>query len=206
MLCCNPLRRIRRFAEFEHLVALLPLHMDISHPSSILLPAGVTALVVWRMYTRIKRLVGRQRLSPVRPWLTVIVFPLLLALLGAGTLSHPTSAIGLALGALIGSGLGVYGHRLTKFEQTPEGLFYTPNAHLGIALSLLFIGRLAYRLMQVYVATGSFKTDAGSFASSGPLTLALFGTLAGYYVVYAIGLLRWKFRVRREAAALQQAA
>lgn len=176
--------------------------MDISHPSTFLVPAGVAALVVWRMYTRIRRLVGRQRLSPVRPWMTVVIFPLLLILLGLGTLFHPESAIGLAVGTLIGGGLGAYGHRLTKFEETPEGLFYTPNAHLGIALSLLFIGRLAYRAVQVYSATGSVQSmDASSFARSGPLTLAIFGTLAGYYVVYAIGLLRWKFRVKRAAAA-----
>ena len=175
------------------------LHMDISHPSTFLLPAGVAALVVWRMYTRIRRLVGRQRLSPVRPWLTVIIFPLLLVLLGLGSLIHPESGIGLAVGTLIGCGLGAYGHRLTKFEETPEGLFYTPNAHLGIALSLLFIGRLAWRAVQVYTATGSFRMDPGSFSTSGPLTLAIFGTLAGYYVVYAIGLLRWKFRVKRAA-------
>ena len=30
---------------------------------------------------------------------------------------------------------------------------------------------------------------------SNPLTMAIFGTLAGYYVTYAIGLLRWRARV-----------
>jgi len=28
-----------------------------------------------------------------------------------------------------------------------------------------------------------------------PLTMAIFGTLAGYYVSYAIGLLRWRAQV-----------
>jgi hypothetical protein len=32
------------------------------------------------------------------------------------------------------------------------------------------------------------------FARS-PLTLAIFGLLAGYYVAYAIGLVRWRSRV-----------
>ncbi len=34
-----------------------------------------------------------------------------------------------------------------------------------------------------------------------PLTLAIFGTLAGYYVTYAIGLLRWRARVALQPPA-----
>jgi hypothetical protein len=30
-----------------------------------------------------------------------------------------------------------------------------------------------------------------------PLTLAVFGLVAGYYISYAIGLARWRFRVLR---------
>lgn len=33
--------------------------------------------------------------------------------------------------------------------------------------------------------------------ASSPLTLLIFGVLAGYYVSYAIGLLRWKASVKR---------
>ena len=169
--------------------------MDLAHPATLLLPAGVAALVVWRVYSRVKRMVGRQRLSKVRPWMTVIFFPVIVSLLFLGALiGHPESAFGLAGGVVLGCALGWYGLRLTKFEPTPEGLFYTPNAHLGIALSLLFIGRLAYRAVHLYMAAGSFQADSAAFARS-PLTLLIFGTLAGYYVAYAIGLLRWKHRV-----------
>ena len=168
--------------------------MDLAHPITLLLPAGIAALVVWRVYSRIKRMVGRQRLSRVRPWLTVVLFPLLVALLLFASFDHPEAAAGLVGGVLLGCALGWYGLRLTKFEESPIGLFYTPNAHLGIALSLLLIGRLGYRAVQVYAVHGSFQADSGAFARS-PLTLAIFATLAGYYVAYAAGLLRWKHRV-----------
>ena len=177
--------------------------MDLAHPATLLVPAGVAALVMWRAYSRIKRMVGRQRLSKVRPWMTVIFFPVLLSLLLLTSLGHPATALSLAGGALIGGALGWYGLRLTKFEPSPEGLFYTPNAHLGIALSLLFIGRLVYRGVQLYAASGSLQAaDPNAFVRS-PITLLIFGTLAGYYVVYAVGLLRWKHRVGRggESAA-----
>jgi hypothetical protein len=170
--------------------------MDLSHPTTLLLPAGIAALVGWRLYSRFRRLVGRQRWSKVRPWLTVCVFPLLILLLLAGSSAQALAALALVAGVAAGAGLGVIGLRLTRFEQTPGGLFYTPNAHLGIALSLLFIGRIGYRLAQLYVAAGSMQPDAAAFARS-PLTLIIFGMLAGYYTAYAIGLLRWKRRVDR---------
>jgi hypothetical protein len=169
--------------------------MDLTHPITLLLPVGIAALVVWRVHSRIKRMVGRQRLSRVRPWLTVVLFPLLLALLLFASVDHPEAAGALLGGVLLGCALAWYGLRLTKFEVSPIGLFYTPNAHLGVALSLLLIGRLAYRAVQVYAAHGSFHADSGAFARS-PLTLVIFGTLAGYYVAYAAGLLRWKHRVQ----------
>src|SRR4029079_13456229 len=105
--------------------------MDLSHPTTVLLPAAIAALVAWRLYSRIKRMVGRQRLSKVRPWVTLCVFPLLVVLLLLGSLSQPYVALALVAGVVVGAALGLYGLRLTKFEQTPLGLFYTPSAHLG---------------------------------------------------------------------------
>jgi hypothetical protein len=175
--------------------------MDLAHPTTLLLPAGIAALVVWRMYSRLKRMVGRQRLSRVRPWLTVVFFPLLVGLLLLASRDHAEAAGALSGGVVLGCALGWYGLRLTKFEHSPTGLFYTPNAHLGIALSLLLIGRLAYRAVQVYAVHGSFQADSAAFARS-PLTLVIFGTLAGYYVAYAAGLLRWRRRVGIGALAV----
>ncbi|MEP7083496.1 MAG: hypothetical protein ABI854_02075 [Betaproteobacteria bacterium] len=129
----------------------------------------------------------------------MIFFPLLVSLLLLGAFRHPESALGLVCGVLLGCALGWYGLRLTKFEQSPLGLFYTPNVHLGIALSALLVGRLAYRAFQVYSLSGSFQVDSSHFVRS-PLTLLIFGTLAGYYVVYALGLLRWKYRATVPAA------
>ena len=93
--------------------------------------------------------------------------------------------------ALVG---GVLGLRLTRFEATPEGLFYTPSAHLGIALSTLLVCRIAYR----FVVSGAPGMGAGSSPPPPltPLTLLLVGTLGGYYSAYALGLLRWSARTR----------
>ena len=161
------------------------------HPS-LLVSLGVVALIAWRMYSRVRRMVGRQVFSRNRARATVVLFPLLLVLVLFSALAHPASLLALVAGAGLGVALGSYGLRLTKFEETPLGLFYTPSAHLGIALSLLFIGRVGYRFAQLYLS-GAPASSHSAFVSS-PLTLLIFGTLAGYYVSYALGLLRWAHR------------
>jgi hypothetical protein len=153
-------------------------------------------LLAWRVYSRFRRMVGRQRLSRIRPWVTLVIFPLLISLLCFAALSHIERLWWLAAGLGFGSILGIYGLRKTYFEPTKQGLFYTPNAHLGIALSLLFVGRVIYRLVEVYSIAPGMPHGMDDFARSS-LTLAVFGLLAGYYIAYAIGLARWRFRVLR---------
>jgi hypothetical protein len=160
------------------------------HPS-LFVSLGIAALVVWRLYSRVRRMVGRQKLSAVRPWITICLFTWLMGMLSLASLAHPDHLAAVAGGIALGIGLGVYGHRLTRFEQTPAGLFYTPSAHLGIALSLLFVGRIVYRLAQFYLAPGPQVWTPSQFSGS-PLTLLIFGILAAYYVTYAIGLLLWR--------------
>lgn len=165
-------------------------------------------LIVWRVYARFRRMVGRQRLSRIRPWVTLAIFPVLLVLLGFAAHEHLERLLWLAGGLGLGALLGVFGLSKTRFEPTPQGLFYTPNAHLGIALSLLFVGRIAYRLFEIYAVEPTVQHGMGDFARS-PLTLAVFGLLAGYYISYAIGLVRWRFRVlraKREREALGREA
>ena len=160
----------------------------------------VAALICWRMYSRIKRMIGRQHLSPSRPWFTVVLFPLILLLVLSTSLVHPLTLAAVAAGVVVGIALGLYGTRLTKFEATPEGLFYTPNAHLGIALSLLLVLRLGYRVLMLQLGGQGMDPQSMQVGSS-PLTMGILGTLAGYYVTYAIGLLRWRARVARQAPA-----
>ena len=166
------------------------------YPFLIIIP-----LVVWRMYSRIKRNIGRQTLSKVRPFITMAIFPLLAVLLGWQALGHgrPELLYALAGGIVGGAVLGYYGIRHTIFEATPQGLFYTTNAHIGIALSVLLIGRLLYRLFVMYSANPYAQTAPDDFAAS-PLTLGIFGLLAGYYVTYAVGLTRWRLSVEKVGA------
>jgi len=76
--------------------------------------------------------------------------------------------------------------RFTRFETNATGRFYTPNTHIGIALSVLFVGRIAYRFMMLNDAA-NMQNHPQPFQS--PLTLFILGLYVGYYLVYQAGLL-----------------
>jgi hypothetical protein len=161
-----------------------------SAPTLVLLL--LVPLLAWRIYARFRRLVGRQRLTKVRPWITLTVFPLLGGFLSWVVYPNVDLIGWLLIGIAAGAALSLAGLRLTTFERTPQGLFYTPNRYLGISLVLLFIGRIAYRVIEVTVLSAG-NTMTGFVVS--PVTLAVFGVLAGYYIGYAVGLLRWRYEI-----------
>ena len=168
--------------------------------SHLLVTLAIVALVAWRLYARVRRLIGRQRLSAVRPWITVTLFPALVVLLALGSRTSLLLDGSLTVGVGLGVTLGLIGLRMTRFEVASDGLYYTPSAHLGVALSLLVVARLVWR----FLFMGAGGAGAGLAAGAGsappptltPITLLLVGTLAGYYVTYALGLLRWASRNR----------
>jgi hypothetical protein len=161
----------------------------------ILLP-----LIAWRVVVRFRRMTQKQRLTRVRPWIQLTVFPLLLWFLSMVAFvppnpPQPQKLIGLALGVALGGAIALYGLKRTQFEKTAEGLFYTPDAKLGIALSSLFLARIVYRLGELAIA-GPQAQEGLAFALS-PYTLGPIGLFSGYFIVYAIGLLAWRRKLRK---------
>jgi len=161
-----------------------------------MLPTPVVAavlapFVLWRMYSRIKRLTTRQRSKTWRHRTTLVFFPLLLLLLAAVSLStNPFALAGLAAGLPVGAVLGRIAIGRTRFEQVGTDFFFTPHAPIGLAVAVLFMARMAWRGYEFFVL-GSLAHH--EFVSS-PLTLVIFGVLAGYYISYAFGLLSWRKR------------
>lgn len=162
-------------------------------------------LLVWRMHARVRRLVGRQRIGRIRPWITLILFPLILGLLSLAAFApphpQPHKLAWLALGLAAGAALSLYGLRRTDFEATREGLFYTPHAPLGVVLSVLFIARIAWRIGELLIVG---PVQNAEFTMS-PWTLAPVGMFAGYFMGYSAGLIRWRLRyfAQKKARAAQ---
>jgi len=163
----------------------------MTFPSSLIFFVLVP-LIVWRIAVRIRRIISRQRSKPIRHWLAAIFFPVLISLLATTVLAAPIALTALAVGVAGGIALAWWGLRLTKFEKNSEGYFYTPNAHIGIALSILLVERLGNRFFQMATLSGADSPNATQEFGRSPLTMIVIGTLAAYYAVYAMGVLRWR--------------
>jgi len=85
----------------------------------------------------------------------------------------------------------------TRFQMYKERLHYVPHTYAGIAVSLLFLGRLVYRLVQAYtdhaarLANATDPSQAPASMLRSPLTVGILFVLVGYYVYYYSWLL-WK--------------
>jgi hypothetical protein len=149
-------------------------------------------LLVWRIYARLKRAMGRSRSQLWRHWCAAVLLPLAVLGLALAASSDMLAASCLGAGALAGAWLGVWGIKLTRFEHTDKGWFFTPNLHLGLVVTMLFIARLLYRGLELYVNSRALAPAQLQDFSQSPLTLLSFGLLAGYYCSYGAGLVRWR--------------
>jgi hypothetical protein len=125
-------------------------------------PFLFAALVVFAIYRRFRRNFGRQLLRPGRMTLRIV----LLAVLGCALLPLALRSAQYLwaeiAGAALGIGLGLWGAERTRFMMYGGRLHYLPHTYTGIAVSLLFLGRLAFRVAQVY--TGWPATTGGTTA------------------------------------------
>lgn len=169
--------------------------------SHALIVAAVAVLIGWRLYRRVRRLIGRQPVRTMRLTMTAVLFPLLLVVVAASGLRQPSLVEGLVAGAIAGIALGLAGLRLTHFESTPLGFFYRPNTALGVAVSLLFVGRVVYRFGAIYAASGNLDPATLQSFGRSALTFALLGVVGAYYATSAIGVLAWYRKARTSTGA-----
>jgi hypothetical protein len=148
---------------------------------------AVLVLIAWRMYKRIRRNIGRQPLRPRRALTSVVIFSMVTTgfVYVSLYLHQSRLLLGISGGLLLGVVLGWVGLRLTRFETTVAGHFYIPNTPIGVALSLLLVGRLVYRFM---VFRDAALAPGHPPPMQSPLTFFIVGLMAGYYIVYQTGL------------------
>ena len=167
-------------------------------------PILVGALVVWGIYRRMRRTFGRQTVNAGRMWFRVGLLTFVGALVLLGTAHNMSALEGMLGGIVCGCALGYLGLKHTQFEITPEGSFYTPHTYIGLVVSALFLGRLVYRFATLYAggqagmpapmpagaAPGDPMAAALSNSYNNPLTVAIFGVLIGYYLLFNLGVLQ----------------
>jgi hypothetical protein len=117
---------------------------------STLSPLLLTAAVAFAYYRRIRRQFGRQPYQARRAMVRTGMLGIATAGLLVAAAALPVAGVGLAIGAglLLGAGLGALALQHTRIEASDGARWYTPNPWIGAALSLLLIGRLAWRFGQ----------------------------------------------------------
>ncbi len=168
-------------------------HMDTTTIALLVL----APVLVWRVYLRLKGMMARQRSIVSRHYTGVLVFAAMVLVAAAELLGKPPMLGWLALGTAAGIGYGVWGLRLTKFEN--DTVFYTPNARLGMVIAMLFVARVMYIGVELYANKGG-ATPTASFTES-PITLLALGVMAGYFGTYSLGLLRWRRSLKKAIEA-----
>lgn len=165
------------------------------HPtSSQFVSLLLAAVVVWSVYLRLRRSFGKQRLRPVQMGFRIGLFLLIGCLLLPSVMRQTAYLESLAIGLIVGIALALWGASRTRYLREQGQLFFVPHTYTGLAVSLLFLGRLVYRFVQVYAATVAAAPNPGFAAASivsSPLTVALLYVLVGYYVCY-YSVVLWK--------------
>ena len=146
------------------------------------IPYLLPLLLGWVYYRRIRRSFGPQPWQPRRTVLRLVVLVLVAAMLGLAATVVPRSGPALAGGAVAGLLLGWIGVRHTHAEWRAGVRTYIPNPWIGGVLTLVLLGRLAWR----YLHAGGLQAAGQPSA----LTLGLAAALVAYGLAYSIGLLR----------------
>ena len=170
-------------------------------------PFLFAALVVFAIYRRFKRSFGRQPLRPTRMRVRMVLLTFLVCLLLPAALRSAQFLAAELAGAALGVALAVWGAQRTRFLTQGGQRYYVPHTYTGIVVSLLFLGRLVYRIVQIYEGAHAAAAGAAAvntYASAdpaqafvpasmlkSPLTVGIFFLLAGYYLYY-YGWVMWK--------------
>ncbi len=175
----------------------------------------MAALVVFAVYRRLRRTFGRQLLRPTRMKIRIVLFVVIGCALLPAALRSPASLGAELAGLVVGVALALWGADRTRFLMYDNQLHYVPHTYTGIAVSLLFLGRLVYRLVQVYTGVhiapaagggdpGQAFNGASMFRS--PLTLGSVFVLIGYYACYYGLVLRKSKHIKPEDVEVAPAA
>jgi hypothetical protein len=96
------------------------------------------------------------------------------------------------MGMGVGAVLALLGLAMTRWENRPEGLFYTPSRWLALIVTLAIAARFVYGWWHATHPSSSASAPGDQHwlitASGTQLSLAVAGGLISYYLVYSVGV------------------
>ena len=146
---------------------------------------------LWQRYRMGK---ARRRARPwlvrFNAWALLVSLLLFLASMAVTNVWWPGALAYAASGVGIGVVLGIAGLWLSRFEATPQGMFYTPNPWLVLSLTLLVAGRIAMGFAELWRYWQGRESLALIPVLDHASLFAVAGLLLGYYLAYTWGLRR----------------
>ncbi|MCM3626001.1 cytochrome c biogenesis protein CcdC [Paenibacillus glycanilyticus] len=167
----------------------------MSQLSSYIIPVLV---ILFIMYRRFKRSIGFQPFKPGRLKMRIGLFCVIGILLLVTGFPHPAIYLSDALGIACGAVIAYYAIKHSRFEQRDDTLFYRTHVGIETLVVLLFIGRIAFRVIEMFGEGGTMAMNPnlnGGTAqmqqyTNDPLTAATFFLLVAYYIGYYTFILR----------------
>lgn len=151
-------------------------------------------LLIWRIYLRLKRMLARQESLMGKHWMSAVAFSVFLVWMAATMADNVLAVSCLGAGALAGAWLGFFGFKTTHFEVFGTRVYFTPNLRIGLAVFMLFAGRMLYRGVELYMSNhlqAHQLVSQKDFVQS-PGTTIILGLLAGYCAAYSSLMIRWR--------------
>lgn len=163
--------------------------MDIRHWA---LTAGFTVLIAFMLYRRFKRTIGFQKLTRSRLIFRSVVFGILGCVFLYMGMVHPINYVADAVGLVGGLVLSYYAVKHLRFEKRQDGWYFRTHIGIEIAVLVILMSRIGYRLIGIYLQAPAAQAAAASsmqdFAKD-PLTVGIFFVLIAYYLRYFTHLL-----------------
>lgn len=148
-------------------------------------------LAVWRIYSRLKIVVGRTKSEVWRHYAMLATMVLMLLVVLTQIFGNWIAMAALLAGGIVGAALGQRNMKLTRLENRPEGFFFTQNRTMSLVIYLLFISRLIYRLFEAYLHMHNGLPLDPDFLGN-PVSAWVFGLLGGYLGYYSWLLIQWR--------------
>lgn len=168
-------------------------------PILLLLAAVLVLAVVMLPFSLVMRYRAGTARRRARGWiatvnlvgftLSIVIFLIAAAVTttwAPGALTY--AALGLGGGLL----LGLLGYALTRWDATPQGLYYRPNALLVLSITLVVTARILYGFWRAWLAWGAVPDDSTLLAAAGVAgSMGAGAVVLAYYATYWTAV-RWR--------------
>lgn len=153
------------------------------------------AIMIFALYRRGRRLIGRQRYSRRRVLVRTVVLAAAVLLITYSYLRQSGQLetwASVAAGFAVGVVIALVALRFTGMGRDERGIWYIPNLYLGIGLIALLVARYVYEYVVILPQARQASAAAAMPASTGLATTAvlhgLLFVVLGYYLCHYLGI------------------